>query len=66
MRDFFIEIATEIASALFTRVSAISARNREARKRKHFEAELAKLREAADKAERDARALKQRMDDAGL
>ena len=66
MRDFFIDAAVEIASALFTRVSAISARRREARKREQFEAELAKLRQAAIEAERKIAELERKIDDAAV
>ena len=52
MRDALIDIFAEIASALFTRASAMSARRREARKRQEFEDQLAKLRQAAVEAER--------------
>jgi len=66
VRDYLIDAAVEIASALFTRVSAISARRREARKRKEFEDQLAKLGKAALEAERKIAELERRIDDSKI
>lgn len=66
MRDLLIDIAAEIATALFNRLQSLSARRREARKRKDIEDQLAKLREAAERAERKAEEWERRLEDAGL
>jgi len=66
VRDFLLEIATEITSALFARVSAISSRHREERARKQIEADLAELRKAAVEAERKFAELEKRIEDAGI
>ena len=52
MRDFVIDTAVEIASAIFVRISAVSARRREARRRRAIEAELAGLRAREEEIER--------------
>ena len=66
MRDLLIDLAAEIATALFNRLQSLSARRREARKRREIEDQLTKLREAAVDAERKAEEWERRLKDAGL